>query len=270
MKQQFIKTLRRLRLLPLAERVRLSLLIMQNYRSNRIFAKSISGFSFPPYDVAYDAYGSIDYETYYMNGRKAATFIYDILSEELPQKHIKICEWGCGPGRIIRHLPSIDSTKRLEVYGTDYNQKTIRWCKENIKVGDIEFSPNKLAPPLPFKSNFLDCLYSVSVYTHLSEEMHFAWLQENLRVVRPGGLILMTTHGDKSKNKLLHEEVDSYETGKLVVRGDVVEGTRSYCAFHSPSFMRNTFLKGLEIVLHDSSPDPVIAGPQDVWVVRKT
>lgn len=79
----------------------------------------------------------------------------------------------------------------------------------------------------------------------------------------------MTTHGDKCKNKLLRDEARLYDSGKLMVRAGVIEGTRAYCTFHSPLFMRNTFLKGLEIVLHDPNPDPAVAGPQDIWVIRK-
>lgn len=191
MKQQLIRIVRDLRLLPLAERIRLYLSVVQNHNSNRAFAKSKPGFSFPPYDLAYDAYGNINYADYYNNERKAAACIYAILGKDWSGKQIKICEWGCGPGRVVRHFPSIDPidpSKHLEVYGVDYNKKTIRWCKDNI--GGVEFLTNKLSPPLPFESNYLDCMYSISVYTHLSEEMHFAWLPENLRVVRSGGLII--------------------------------------------------------------------------------
>ena len=185
----------------------------------------------------------------------------------MPQHEIKICEWGCGPARIIRHLADALPEKNVQVSGSDYNLKSINWCKTNFP--QINFKVNQLTPPLDFADNTFDFLYSVSVFTHLSEEMHYEWFKENLRVVRPGGLIMFTTHGDKFKAKLLPDEIAQYESGKLVVRGNVEEGKRMFCAFHNPSFVRNNLLKGLEVLVHDIAPVKALSGGQEVWLVRK-
>lgn len=84
---------------------------------------------------------------------------------------------------------------------------------------EINFNSNSLAPSLKYEDNSFDFLYSVSVFTHLSEEMHYRWFKENLRIVRPGGIIMLTTHGDKYK--LLPNELFRYEQGELVMRGNV-------------------------------------------------
>ena len=39
-----------------------------------------------------------------------------------------------------------------------------------------------------------DAIYSVSVFTHLSEDFHRAWQGELLRVVRAGGIMMTTVH----------------------------------------------------------------------------
>ncbi|MDZ7626597.1 MAG: class I SAM-dependent methyltransferase [Ignavibacteriaceae bacterium] len=123
----------------------------------------------------------------------------------LDLKNIKILEWGCGPARIIRHLPRLLNDS-CEIYGSDYNSKTIVWCKKIFP--EFNFSKNNLQPPLEFENNFFDIIYATSVFTHLSEEMHYAWMNELKRVCKPNGIIFLTTHGDNCKPKLTPEELE--------------------------------------------------------------
>jgi SAM-dependent methyltransferase len=267
MKQKIINHLRKTNLLAFVDNMRMRYLSLKDKKRNKTFAQQTNGFTYPPYDIAYDAYGGIDYKFYYESGKASAEYIAGLIKHYLPQNEIKVCEWGCGPARIIRHLADALPDKNLQLTGCDYNLKSINWCKENLH--QLSFSSNILTPPLNFADDFFDFLYSVSVFTHLSEEMHYEWLKENLRVVRSGALIMLTTHGDKFKTKLLNDELVKYERGELVVRGNIQEGKRMYCAFHSPSFMLNKLLSGLEVLFHDTAPIRELSGGQDVWLIRK-
>lgn len=60
------------------------------------------------------------------------------------------------------------------------------------------FHRNELSPPLPFGDGSLDCVYAISVLTHLSEKSHFEWVAELRRVIKPRGIIAITTHSDAS------------------------------------------------------------------------
>jgi hypothetical protein len=99
--------------------------------------------------------------------------------------------------------------------------------------------------------------------------MHIQWIKELFRVVKPNGLIILTTHGDSTKMNLLHYEVQEYDAGKLIVRGMVREGKRTYVAYHPPSFIRNELLKDLTVISHITNPIPQSL-TQDVWVVRNS
>lgn len=262
-KQPIVYGLRKVRLLKIAEELRYCFDVARRYHSNRAFARSQPNFTFPPYRLLYEVKGTTNYEQYLTGGKKGAQKLYKSLSPFLPEKNATIAEWGCGVAQLVRHIPELGGGRFSRVIGTDYNKRMIDWCQKNIT--DVQFLLNGLVPPLPIDTGVLDCLYAVSVFTHLSEEMHFAWLDEMLRVVRPKGCLVITTMSDGCRFVLSKSELVDYQAGRLVVRGNVKEGSRLYSAYQSPAFMREKFLKGLEIIQHLPC---AIKQKQDLWIVR--
>jgi SAM-dependent methyltransferase len=261
--------IRRMGLLPWAERLRAGVLALKNHRANRRFCASHQGGPLPPISLMHDPYGVVDYAGYWNSGKNSAQALGKIInsSQGGGDQAIKILEWGCGPARVIRHLSAAQSGRRYELHGTDYNKKMIAWCRSTLP--EIDFSTNGLAPPLDYPDAAFDFIYGLSVFTHLSAAMHQAWIAELRRVLKPQGCLLLTLHGDYFRRKLLPDELKQYDDGGLVVREGFVEGGRMYTAFHGESFVREKFLKGWEILRHDFS-DNEIAPPQDAWLVRKT
>ena len=269
-KRRLIGWLRETGLLMHADYIRYLVNYVRTWSENRRIEKELPAFRFPPSYLAYDAYSSCGHSWYLDTGNRAAKAIWKSLSPQLPvqdEHSIQIVEWGCGPARIIRHLPECSSRKDCEFIGTDYNSKTIAWCRANVSA--VRFEHNDLAPPLPLKDAFIDALYCISVFTHLSEEMHRSWTEEIVRILRPGGVFLLALNGDRFKPTLSAAELSAYEAGELVVRGNVLEGSRTYLAFHPPAFVRNELLAELEILIHDTNPDPYISSGQDIWLARK-
>ncbi len=266
MKQRLVQGLRESRLLSLADTIRFWAIRATHARSNRAFLRQHPDSILPPKFLMYDAHAHVNYREYFQKGRSNAEYIARTAARHLGSDGpITICEWGCGPGRIIRHLPQF-LPAGSRVFGTDYNADTVAWCSANLPL--VAFRLNGLAPPLPFSTGELDMLYAVSVLTHLSEEMHLAWMAECERVVRPGGLILLTVHGDQSTAGLSEQERATYEAGQLVVRGKVKEGSRTFVAFQSPRYMREVLLGNVDLVLHNPADAPKLAGPQDMYLVR--
>lgn len=266
MKQALVGSLRKLRLLPLAERARLWTMSLTHARGNRAFLTEHPDEIVPPQPLMYDAYGHVDYRAYTQAGRPFARYLADTTTRFLGSEHpVSVCEWGCGPARILRHLPGL-LPAGSRIFGTDYNPETIAWCSAHL--AQMTFRLNGLAPPLPFSTGELDFLYAVSVLTHLSEGMQRAWMAECERVVRPGGLILLTVHGDKCTGGLSRQERSAYEAGQPVVRGMVREGSRTFIAYQSPRFMREVLLRNVEILLHNPPDAPAPAGAQDLYLVR--
>jgi SAM-dependent methyltransferase len=259
--------LRNFGLLSFTEKIRYYWKLLLLRKKNRIFKKNFPGFILPPSDLAFDAYSAPDWFFYKKSGDGTAEFLKGLtqtyFTDESPLT--SIYEWGCGPARVLRHLPPLLGSS-VNVYGSDYNPETIKWCQNNLS--DINFTLNGLNPPLPYSENFFDFIYSISVFTHLSEDTGLKWATELYRVLKPNGILLITTSGNNAyANELLDKERKDYEKEGVVVRGKYAEGKKMYLARHSPKYVREKLLSQYEIIKHAPSEFPFIE--QDYWVARK-
>lgn len=101
-----------------------------------------------------------------------------------------ILDWGCGSGRTARYLTGLPNSK---VWGADIDADNITWCKNNLPRG--KFTTIPLMPRTELPSNHFDLIIGISVLTHLDEESQFRWLEELQRVLRPGGILLLSIQG---------------------------------------------------------------------------
>jgi SAM-dependent methyltransferase len=236
----------------------------RNAKKNRQFRKENPQVKLPPDYMLYEAY-RLDYAAYYQDGADTAAALVQQWKEHGMPGHARILEWGCGPARIIRHLPAL--LPSADIYGTDYNSATIGWCRRNIE--GVNFDTNDLNPPLRYENNSFDVVYALSVFTHLSKKNHDEWMNELHRILRPGGLLLLTTQGQAFMVKLAPEERQLFGSGALVVRDHVQEGHRSYSAFQPEKYMHALFSNRWKVVKF-AAGTPQSWGPeQDTWIVQK-
>jgi len=262
-KQQALQLLRRAGLIGVADAARFRWVSRGSRARRAAFARAWGDEPLPPDDLAYDAYGSLDWDFYWGFGR----LISGVLAERI-RGHAaggRVLEWGCGPARIVRHLPSLLGGT-WDVHGSDANAKTIRWCADHLP--SIRFVENGALPPLPFPDGHFDFVYSVSVFTHLPEAAHAGWARELHRVLKPGGLLLCTLNGDASRGLLMPGERRDYDAGRIVVRDGVSGGTRCFLAWHPPAYVTSELLRGFDIAEHLLAPN-LFGERQDVWIVRR-
>ena len=251
-------------LMHLTDRLRYYFYKIKNRRKNKRFKKNYPQVKLPPDYYIYESF-QIDYEEYYLKSRESAQWILSFLKKYNPNSPYNILDWGCGPGRIIRHLPGfLDEKSR--VFGTDYNAASIDWCKTNLP--EIDFNLNTLEAELPYDDDFFDYIYGISIFTHLSEKMHYEWMAELYRLLKPGGIMMLTLHGDAFIPKLSAGELAEYNNGNIVVRGNVKEGHRTFAAFHPKEFTAKLFNQ-FDILQHISGQSNTSKPQQDVWIVRK-
>ena len=60
----------------------------------------------------------------------------------------------------------------------------------------VSYLFNDAFPPLACQDASFDLIYAISVFTHLDETIQFSWLRELQRLTKPGGLVVLTTHGN--------------------------------------------------------------------------
>jgi SAM-dependent methyltransferase len=110
-----------------------------------------------------------------------------------------ILDFGCGCGRVLRFFPA-NRPPSSRTHGTDIDAEAIEWCTKNIP--GVDWRANPFTPPLEYGDATFDFVFSISVFTHLNEEMQHAWLRELHRVTKPGGVLLLTLHGENAYHTL--------------------------------------------------------------------
>lgn len=174
-----------------------------------------------------------------------------------------ILDFGCGCGRIIRYWKVLRGPR---LYGTDYNPDLIAWCRANL--GDFaEFKTNELAPGLEYEEGKFGFVYAISVFTHLSEALQIAWMKELARVLKRGGFLLITTHGESRLYELEAQERQRFQRGELVIKQESAAGTNFCGAYHPEQYVREHLAKGFEVV--DFVPRGARDTDQDVFLLRK-
>lgn len=244
--QYILCFLRKLHLVDVPDYVMFFMKVAQTRASNKMFLKRNPEFVPPSLWGMYEAYAHCDYQVYFKMGADTAGFVVDIIEKYSKDGRLSILEWGCGPGRVIRHLPRLLGARVNRLTGIDYNSESIEYCRKNLK--GIEFITNELGPPTGFDNSTFDVIYAISVFTHLSEDMHYAWVKEMKRILKPGGIFIATFHGKNYKLKLLPKELSTFESGKLVVREGAKEGSHMYSAYHPSEFLSNVLLKDFEFL----------------------
>jgi SAM-dependent methyltransferase len=264
-KQKLALLLRRLKLRGPADRALYLVMLVRHSRRNRAFRRMYPDFKLPPSSLVFEACNHVNWHEYCVSGQVHARVFGDLIRKWVPAGRISVCEWGCGPGRIIRHMPGTLQEKQAAFHGTDYDEKCVRWCSENLD--GISFARNDVAPPLPFDSEKFDCIFGYSVLTHLPEDLCMAWFKELKRVTKPGGCIIVTTLGERYRFKLLPDERKQFDAGGMVGRKGGSVGGKCFAAFHPPRYMREVLFEGCEVLGHHTEASLTFTG-QDVWVVR--
>jgi len=265
MNKYYISALiRKLGLIRLSDKSRFYIQYLRTYRSRRRFFKMNPGVKIPPAYFVYETF-KLDYSSYYNDSFDTAKWLVGFFEKHKTLKNLYILDWGCGPGRIVRHMPAlVGNTCRL--YATDYNKKYIEWCQANIS--DVSFGQNQLAPPTAYEDNFFDIIYGISIFTHLSEEMHYKWFNELMRILKPNAILFLTMHGDAFKIQLSETEKIKFDQGELVVKSNTKEGHRTFGAYHPIKFI-NELIGENEVLEHIAGEVKNGRPQQDIWIIKK-
>ncbi|MBU0546816.1 MAG: methyltransferase domain-containing protein [Patescibacteria group bacterium] len=110
----------------------------------------------------------------------------DFLFEKLLEKGDVVLDLGCGNGRWLESFKK----REVEYFGLDNSEELIKIAQ--TKYPDTNFIKAN-ALNLPFSDDYFDKVYSIAVFHQIpSEEFRLRFLKEVKRVLKPGGLLILT------------------------------------------------------------------------------
>jgi SAM-dependent methyltransferase len=178
-----------------------------------------------------------------------------------------ILDFGCGCGRVTRTLHyHIGPGQRLA--GTDIDPEAIEWCRANYgRIATFDCNPHM--PPTRYDAGTFDLVYTGSVFTHLPEDMQWAWLKELQRITMPGAYLALTFHGVHYYDRLEGETKAEFERAGFVY--EVCAPTPGLPDFyrttwHSHEYIRNRWSEVFDIVHIEPRG---LEGMQDIALCRR-
>jgi SAM-dependent methyltransferase len=172
------------------ERKRVTLSFGLLYRVEGVIQRTGLSPATPPRDVHSMVHGWVTEigGSYYL-----ADMVLDAMIEigRPPVAGSQVLDFSCSSGRVVRPLAA--ALPEVSWHGCDPNAEAISWVRDNVPSVNCVVSP--IIPPLPFDDQAFDLVFAISVWSHYSAAGALTWLEELHRLVRPGGHVLLTTHG---------------------------------------------------------------------------
>lgn len=189
-----------------------------------------------------DPAGVID--SYRAVGRDSRTTILELLGPSWSFEGKRVLDFGCGSGKVMRHF--LPEAADCELWGCDIDERSVDWINAELHP-PLRAFVNGEAPPLDQPAESFDLVWSVSVFTHLTD--HWAgWLAEIHRVLKPGGQAIISFLGGAMYEVCNDEAWDPDRIGMTVLNHGQDWELGGPTVFHSPWWLREHWGRAFEIV----------------------
>lgn len=183
---------------------------------------------YPPLELMQNTTGLTDYRSFASHGAD----LWLALSKASPKplaEFESILDFGCGCGRLARMFQAYPG--RLS--GCDVDSRHAAWCAETLTYMDAKLS--RVHPPVPFADNQFEAIISISIFSHLNEASQDEFLQDLARMCRPGGVLFLSTHGERAMQRAVSEPgikamLDVPEDSFKRARREFAEGKHAFIA----------------------------------------
>lgn len=179
-------------------------------------------------------------------GRRCADDVFEAFDEarDRERAYARWLDFGCGCGRVARHLLERPEVDALD--GIDVDAQQVAWTARHLPGQWLAISGD---PRLPTPSGSYDVVFSVSVFTHLSQPEQDAWLAELRRILAPGGLLIVSTHSPKLANEAFSLQPSQQQalddSGFLYVAA--AGAFNEHATFHSEAYLRSVWTRHFEL-----------------------
>ncbi len=198
-------------------------------------------------------------------GRRAASDLLAAFGQcrEAGVDYPRWLDFGCGAARVSRHLLGAEGIG--ELHGADVDGALVAWAKRNLPRG--VFRRIAPVPPADYPGGFFDVAVIVSVFTHLDESSGRGWAADLARMIRPGGLMIASTHSPGIAASLT---LPAAERARLAATGFLfVAGRGAFnedAAFHALEYLREEWSRWFDLA---ERVERGLAGFQDLSVWRR-
>lgn len=221
----------------------------------------------PPPDLRVLVGGAADPKWFSQRGRADGERFMELARRYCAPLESSESVWdlGCGCGRIARWTAPVVLEGGGAFLGTDINPRLVAWCAAHLPG---RYRRNPLKPPSNNASASIDVIYAYSVLTHLREGVARAWLAEIGRVLKPGGLAMVTFHDEDYARAWGPLEVQGQVTGDdYFVLNDALQGSNYMSSWTTRQGFRALLPPELEVC--EIRPGQLDAPVQAIAVLRR-
>jgi ubiquinone/menaquinone biosynthesis C-methylase UbiE len=180
-----------------------------------------------------------------------------------------VLDWGCATGGVAM---LVKDALPVQVHAADVDAHSIAWLSRTAP--DIACAALRPGEALPYEDAKFDCIYGISVLTHIPPEGQEFYLRELARVSRPGGAVIVTVKGYAAC-----ERNAALERAELEARGiihtpypeailqsmDFARSGGYGITYHSPGYVAEVFGRHFDVQRIDERGWSY----QDVVILRK-
>lgn len=209
----------------------------------------------------------LDYQKYIEEGKLAASEIQadtaHLFTKLTPDN---LLDWGCGTGRITRHLQEV--FPQANIFGCDTHTQRMEWNRNHSS--GITFTLIHPFPPTPYANDFFDLIIGFSVLTHIEVDDQEAWMAELYRILKPGGILWFTTQGNNYDHQLMGFEKRKLQKQGMYTRSGNRSGHRIMTTYHLAAGFQEKISKYFSIrQFFSGKTNSSKTGGQDIWLVQK-
>jgi ubiquinone/menaquinone biosynthesis C-methylase UbiE len=176
----------------------------------------------------------------------------------------RVLDFGCGTGRTLAAYEG--EADESELWGCDIHAPTIEWAQQQLSP-PFNFFMCEETPPLAKPDAYFDLVYAMSVFTHLTDQSS-AWLAELHRVLRPGGIAILSILGPAMAETILGRAWDE-RIGMAVIdlnKGWEIGGPSTLLA---EWWIREHWGRGFDVVDYQSLAASAQIPTHDFVLLRK-
>jgi SAM-dependent methyltransferase len=147
-------------------------------------------------------------------GPETKTTIVDLLGDRWTFAGKRVLDFGCGAGRTLKHFRAEAET--AEFWGVDIDAASVDLLRETV-CPPFHVLQSDYQPGLELETASFDLIWSISVFTHLTDNS-LSWLLELHRLLKPGGILIATYMGQWTSELLAGEPWSEDRVGMNVLR----------------------------------------------------